>query len=406
MVSAQVPTPPCTDKPRGASLQPDDSIPTAGDIGTLLELYGVTGPERDGLVQLTQDARQPGWWHSFRDVLPNPYEVYIGLEAGAASIRNRGHELAARVVLDTNTVQCSSRPAVDHPARVIGHVSWRVSSDGPRYGQRMRLLVVRVSRVVLSAGVLWVGRSFSWQLIGGIRNLVMMTVRPGRRHGMTSYMPRRMTRQSGRGRYGCWSTWRRSGGLREQPVRDVAEYQDRRWWAGDIPAHPSCVLTATGAEPWLTVSKAQVPPGSGEPDDIAAHLRTGVTDPADEPAFGADFDDRFADDPAEAARLRDDSRIRRGAVAGLGSRGPDGLGARKLYEDLFELRLRLQRESALIELVWGHGILSWAVDGTRIVHPLVTTQVQLSFDPGTGAISVEPEALIPHLEIDLLQGLG
>ena len=52
------------------------------------ELYGVTGPECDGLIQLTRDARQPGWSHSFRDVLPNPYEVYIGLEAGAASIRN------------------------------------------------------------------------------------------------------------------------------------------------------------------------------------------------------------------------------------------------------------------------------------------------------------------------------
>ena len=48
----------------------------------------MTGAERDGLIQLTRDARQPGWWHSFRDVLPNPYEVYIGLEAGAASIRN------------------------------------------------------------------------------------------------------------------------------------------------------------------------------------------------------------------------------------------------------------------------------------------------------------------------------
>ena len=54
----------------------------------LLELYGVTGAERDGLIQLTREARQPGWWHSFRDVLPNPYEVYIRLEAGAASIRN------------------------------------------------------------------------------------------------------------------------------------------------------------------------------------------------------------------------------------------------------------------------------------------------------------------------------
>jgi transcriptional regulator with XRE-family HTH domain len=62
--------------------------PQPGNVRTLLELYGVTGAERDGLIQLTREARQPGWWHSFRDVLPNPYEVYIGLEAGAASIRN------------------------------------------------------------------------------------------------------------------------------------------------------------------------------------------------------------------------------------------------------------------------------------------------------------------------------
>src|SRR5580693_10599287 len=37
---------------------------------------------------------------------------------------------------------------------------------------------------------------------------------------------------------------------------------------------------------------------------------------------------------------------------------------------------------------------------------MVTTQAQLSFDPDTGTISVEPEALVPHLEIDVLQGLG
>ena len=62
--------------------------PQPGNVRALLELYGVTSAERDGLIQLTREARQPGWWHSFRDVLPNPYEVYIGLEAGAASIRN------------------------------------------------------------------------------------------------------------------------------------------------------------------------------------------------------------------------------------------------------------------------------------------------------------------------------
>ncbi len=52
-------------------------------VRTLLELYGVTGAERDGLIQLTREARQPGWWHSYRDVLPNPHEVYISLEAGS-----------------------------------------------------------------------------------------------------------------------------------------------------------------------------------------------------------------------------------------------------------------------------------------------------------------------------------
>src|SRR3984957_9384729 len=64
------------------------SRPQPGNVRALLELYGVTGAERDGLIQLAREARQPGWWHSFRDVLPNPYEVYIGLEAGAATIRN------------------------------------------------------------------------------------------------------------------------------------------------------------------------------------------------------------------------------------------------------------------------------------------------------------------------------
>ena len=64
------------------------SRPQPGNVRVLLDLYGVAGAERDGLVQLAREARQPGWWHSFRDVLPNPYEVYIGLEAGAASIRN------------------------------------------------------------------------------------------------------------------------------------------------------------------------------------------------------------------------------------------------------------------------------------------------------------------------------
>jgi transcriptional regulator with XRE-family HTH domain len=62
--------------------------PQPRSVRELLDLYGVTGPEKEGLIQLAREARRPGWWHSFRDVLPNPYEVFIGLEAGSSSIRN------------------------------------------------------------------------------------------------------------------------------------------------------------------------------------------------------------------------------------------------------------------------------------------------------------------------------
>src|SRR6266480_6894498 len=46
------------------------SRPQPGNVRVLLELYGVSGPERDGLIRLSREARQPGWWHSFRDILP------------------------------------------------------------------------------------------------------------------------------------------------------------------------------------------------------------------------------------------------------------------------------------------------------------------------------------------------
>ncbi|MFC4533881.1 helix-turn-helix domain-containing protein [Sphaerisporangium dianthi] len=64
------------------------SKPQPRSVRELLTLYDVAGSERDGLIQLAREARERGWWHSFRDVLPDPYEVYIGLEAGAASLHN------------------------------------------------------------------------------------------------------------------------------------------------------------------------------------------------------------------------------------------------------------------------------------------------------------------------------
>ncbi|ASF06614.1 hypothetical protein NBRGN_078_00550 [Nocardia brasiliensis NBRC 14402] len=58
------------------------------DILDLLTLYGVTDPDqRAVLVDLARGANQPGWWHSYNDLLPSWFETYLGLEGAAQTIR-------------------------------------------------------------------------------------------------------------------------------------------------------------------------------------------------------------------------------------------------------------------------------------------------------------------------------
>jgi transcriptional regulator with XRE-family HTH domain len=59
------------------------------DVADLLRLYGVTEEsERAPLLALAERANEPGWWHSYSDILPAWFEVYIGLEEAAARIRS------------------------------------------------------------------------------------------------------------------------------------------------------------------------------------------------------------------------------------------------------------------------------------------------------------------------------
>jgi transcriptional regulator with XRE-family HTH domain len=57
------------------------------DVADLLKLYGVTDDERRGaLLALARESRRHGWWHTYHDVVPAWFEIYIGLEGDASSI--------------------------------------------------------------------------------------------------------------------------------------------------------------------------------------------------------------------------------------------------------------------------------------------------------------------------------
>src|SRR5262249_58536541 len=58
------------------------------DIADLLTLYGVTSePLRSAMLDLAKRANVPGWWAKYGDILPDWFEMYLGLEASASVIR-------------------------------------------------------------------------------------------------------------------------------------------------------------------------------------------------------------------------------------------------------------------------------------------------------------------------------
>jgi transcriptional regulator with XRE-family HTH domain len=57
-----------------------------GEVRRLLDYYQITGPRRDLLLGLAEDAAQKGWWEEFSDSLSEDYQQFIGLEYEASSM--------------------------------------------------------------------------------------------------------------------------------------------------------------------------------------------------------------------------------------------------------------------------------------------------------------------------------
>ncbi|GAA0380320.1 transcriptional regulator [Acrocarpospora corrugata] len=58
------------------------------DIADLLSLYGIRDEtERAGLLAMAEQSNTPGWWDEYKDVTPEWFEPYLGLEQGASVIR-------------------------------------------------------------------------------------------------------------------------------------------------------------------------------------------------------------------------------------------------------------------------------------------------------------------------------
>ena len=63
------------------------------DLRLLLDIYGVDGERREALLTLARQAKERGWWQSYGSAIPHWFQVYVGLEAEASSVRVYESEL-------------------------------------------------------------------------------------------------------------------------------------------------------------------------------------------------------------------------------------------------------------------------------------------------------------------------
>ncbi|WP_052848098.1 helix-turn-helix domain-containing protein [Streptomyces avicenniae] len=56
------------------------------DVRNMCEIYGASDELTQALMALAKETKARGWWHSYGDVLPEGFDLYVGLEEAAESL--------------------------------------------------------------------------------------------------------------------------------------------------------------------------------------------------------------------------------------------------------------------------------------------------------------------------------
>ena len=56
------------------------------DVETMCKIYGAPADLTQALMGLAKETKARGWWHAYGDVIPEDFDVYIGLEEAASQL--------------------------------------------------------------------------------------------------------------------------------------------------------------------------------------------------------------------------------------------------------------------------------------------------------------------------------
>jgi transcriptional regulator with XRE-family HTH domain len=99
------------------------------DVPVLTEAYGLSGEERNALIQLAREAKQRGWWQPYGSALPSGFETYVGLETEASSIATYQPELVPGIMQteDYARAQMHAAPVPETPEEIDKRIAVRMT---------------------------------------------------------------------------------------------------------------------------------------------------------------------------------------------------------------------------------------------------------------------------------------
>src|SRR5215471_8928088 len=218
------------------------------------------------------------------------------------------------------------------------------------------------------------------------------------------------------------------------PVQRQLSGQQWSFWLHDLPSHPAAqrgpsrVATAARAAKdevrgiesnqaenfVFKVRRPKLSPAPDPPREIAGWLKDGWDDPAKKAAFNEtrknpeaqnnneDAGEKFSDAPG---RVRAFERWQAERDAWATSEKP-ARAAMKIFEMLYDLHGRLEREGEQLELILGDGILSWRLPEGSIYHPILLQRLQLEFNAAIPEFTLSETEHPVELYSALFQSLG
>src|SRR5713226_3510808 len=122
------------------------------DVEAMCKVYGAPPGLTDALMGLAKETKARGWWHAYGDVIPDTFDLYIGLEEAASQLAWYESELVTGLLQTEDYARTLIK--ADNPGVDDGEIDRRVQVRMARQALLTRVTALPAAEVVLNEGIL------------------------------------------------------------------------------------------------------------------------------------------------------------------------------------------------------------------------------------------------------------